>query len=554
MSFRFSKLALTAHTRMTSAVVGVSLAAVGSAIYLSPAGTHATHSAPDAATQKEVQAQSSPGGLDFNIGGSGGSSSSAKPTPTKSKTPKPTKSTTPTSGGGGGGGGGPTVIHAPGTTDVVVVKQPITHTVTDTVSPKSGKVKHCGDYRWQQDAQAAYLANLSDPAGLDGLPGPNNGDGIACNDQPVDPSRAKSVPVDAYQPPAPSVGEKAALVSPAKKYFGVAEDGLPGDTGEFNALATSVNKAPSLVEWFANWPQNPTGSNVDFRSDLVTAAWSRGAMPVISWQSGNGDHTASDPYVNRLSEIVHGNYDAYLQGYAAQITALHLPVVIRFDHEMNGNWYDWSAGRAANVGAPGQPNMYVQAWQHIWNVFNSMNANQYVIWAWTPDRIDGLKTTSGICTAATCTGTIGETDMAADFPGAGYVDWVGLSAYAWQPPTVAAPWTYAATFAKTIANLKQVAPGKPIYIAETGASQQIGSPAQDATAIKTAWINDTLKNFAADPSIVGFAYFNNNISNVHNIGGVPVQTNWTINSSTSALNAFRAGIDNPAFSSGIMPN
>ena len=44
------------------------------------------------------------------------------------------------------------------------------------------------------------------------------------------------------------------------------------------------------------------------------------------------------------------------------------------------------------------------------------------------------------------------------------------------------------------------------------------------------------------------------MSDVHNIGGVNVQTNWTINSSTPALNAFKSGIDTPVFSSGIMPN
>src|ERR1700744_214969 len=127
MSFRFSKLAVTAHTRMTSAVVGVSLAAVGSAIYLSPAGTHAIHSKPDAAAQKAIQTSQAAGTIaptDGFTSPTGTPSSSTPPKPSKTPTPTHGGGSTPAyqggGGGGGGGGGTPTVIHAPGKTDVVV--------------------------------------------------------------------------------------------------------------------------------------------------------------------------------------------------------------------------------------------------------------------------------------------------------------------------------------------------------------------------------------------------------------------------------------------------
>ena len=71
--------------------------------------------------------------------------------------------------------------------------------------------------------------------------------------------------------------------------------------------------------------------------------------------------------------------------------ALGMPVAIRFDHEMNGNWYPWSAGLPANQGAAGQPNLYVQAWRHIWNLFNSVGANSDVIWLWAPIRVDTIQ-------------------------------------------------------------------------------------------------------------------------------------------------------------------
>jgi hypothetical protein len=72
---------------------------------------------------------------------------------------------------------------------VATTRPPVT-----TTTPAGPTVKHCSDFTWQQDAQAAYVANLADPWGLDGPPGPADDDGIACSLLPVDPSRPASTP------------------------------------------------------------------------------------------------------------------------------------------------------------------------------------------------------------------------------------------------------------------------------------------------------------------------------------------------------------------------
>jgi hypothetical protein len=113
-------------------------------------------------------------------------------------------------------------------------------TTTRTAAPKT---THCWDFKWQQDAQAAYRANLSDPGGLDGDPGPHNGDGLACSTLPVDPSRPPSTPIDAYQAPAATAAAKTALATPKLDYFGVTEDGLPNSAKQYNSLANQVGKA-----------------------------------------------------------------------------------------------------------------------------------------------------------------------------------------------------------------------------------------------------------------------------------------------------------------------
>ena len=119
----------------------------------------------------------------------------------------------------------------------------------------------------------------------------------------------------------------------------------------FDAIATSAGKAPSLVEWFQNWSTTPTSGDSPYRGDLVQTAWSRKALPVITWMSGDGDGSASDPYLCRLDDVVTGKWDSYLLSFAGSILATNLPVVIRFDHEMNGNWYDWSGGRVRTLRA-----------------------------------------------------------------------------------------------------------------------------------------------------------------------------------------------------------
>jgi hypothetical protein len=528
MFYPFNRLPFSESNRLASAVVGVSLAAIGTAIYLSPAKHHGP-TVPGTSAAQAIQSSLKPNPAPSSTT----PSASAKPNPSVKPNRPPYR-----------------VIHVPGQNKLVVLKETQTHTITTTAPSKAATPLKCGSFKWQQDAQAAYLANLSDPWGLDGKPGPNNGDGIACNDEPVDPSRPKSVPAGAYAPPTPSPASKAALVAPAKKYFGVAMDGLPGDSGMFDRLATEVGKAPSLVEWFANWPQAAGGVEGDFRGDLVTSAWTRGALPVISWQSGNGDGSATDPYRNRLAEIVSGTFDDFLLRYAGDIVRTNLAVAIRFDHEMNGNWYDWSAGYPWNQSSvPGQPNLYVQAWRHIWSVFNSVGANDNVIWTWTPDRVDGLKPG---CSSGNC---IYQTGLAEDYPGDQYVDWIGMSGYAWKPP--ASGWSYNQTYLKTFTQLKSLAGSdgsKPIFIAETGASQKVGAAGTDATTQKVAWINQALAGIVNDPRVVGLAYFNNNITHVHSIEGVQVETNWTLDSAPEVLAAFKAGIADNRYSSGIMPD
>ena len=517
----FSRLSFTSSSPMTTAVVGISLVAVGTAIYLSPAGTRHTESAN--------------GAIRPSVASLGANSTHQSGSPHRSATPSKTPSKKPSSSATHSPGRTKIdVIHAAGRTDVVVLHSQTTVTSTATRGPtKIGPVaiKHCANFTWQQDAQAAYLANLSDPGALDGAAGPHNGDGIACNNLLSDPARPLSTPVDPYVAPTPTAASKATLAQPSAKYFGVAQDGLPGDSAMFDRLSVQAGKAPSSVGWFS-------GFDSDFGSAQVTAAWSRGALPVITWMSTAANpasgHTPSE---YTLSHIINGDLDGYLTKYAGDIVRTNLPVVIRFDHEMNGNWYPWSAGMYNNT-----PAKFVEAWRHIWTVFNNVGANSNVIWLWSPSRIDNLKP------HATTGGGVGQTDLAEDYPGDQYVDWVGASMY--LRVTKTGP-TYSATFGKTVSALEALC-NKPLFIPETAAVETDSTTGADVSALKAEWIANAFAGFLADPRIVGFLWFNNPATAT--VNGVPVTNNWRIDSSTAALSAFQRGVSSTDFSSGTMPD
>lgn len=412
----------------------------------------------------------------------------------------------------------------------VPVKVPTTVPVTVPARPKH---LYCTQFTWQQDAQAAYVDNLTDPWGLDGAPGAHNGDGLACTQLAVDKNRPASTPVDPYLPPSPA--DKAALAAPATRYFGLAEDGLPSDSPLFNSLAKKVGKAPSALQWFSTWDHG-------YGADKVRAAWAHGALPIITWMTVADSSQSPTAGTYSLANIINGQFDSYLLNYAGSVIRTGLPVAIRFDHEMNGNWFPWSGGLRANQGAPGDPNLYVQAWRHVWNLFNSVGANDYVIWLWSPVRLDNIKPHS------TTPGFKYETSLDEDYPGDAYVDWVGMTAYQYKPTE---DWTYEATFRKTLNALHAVSP-KPIFISETAATQAVGT--SDYSAQKASWTQQTLAGLATEPNVVGFSWFNNTVNDVHQVDGKLIQTDWQFESSPAAFAAFIAGVSDPAFSSGTMPD
>jgi hypothetical protein len=532
----------------------MSLAAVGVAVYLSPAGT-GQGATPKAKVKTVVRPVW------------------AAPNTYKTPWPKPAKSTTVVT------------VHPAPKTSIAVAKHAYPRIVTVTESTTqaqwtahtpaaareaTAKIPHCWNFRWQQDAQAAYAANLSDPGGLDGAVGPSNGDGLACQQLPVDPHRAKSTPIGGTVATPTTAPSKAELLATTSTYYGISNDVLPTDSRAFDELDSDVGKAPGLVEWFDTWdhPYRQDGAKVE-------QAWARGTLPVLTWmpepKGGTGNATLGDYTPDK---IIAGQWDVYLYRWAAAVVQGGLPMVIRFAHEMNGSWYPWSAGRTSitaqgtQVQLDNTPAKFREMWRHVWTIFRNVGADDYVLWAWTPAK--SLCTThDSHAHTGRCTNRY--TTYAEDYPGDDYVDWVGLSSYAYGTRSA---YSFAHTFQASFQNLAQVT-HKPVFVAETGAAQRRTTPgtrpntyatAVDYTPNKVLWTQQSLREFLvqgrpgaprnylnAGQRVIGFTLFSNYVPRVHRVNHAYTETDWRWNSSPAAAAAFRAAVADPRYLGGRMP-
>ncbi len=396
-----------------------------------------------------------------------------------------------------------------------------TPTSTDVVPISDATSPHdpvCSDFPFQQDAQAAYVRNLDDPYGLDGPSGPANDDGIACSLLPVDPNRPASTPAGAKPPPPPrpeglpSTPTLDALLSPELNFFGVSTPQAPYDFKDFQIFAAAARKLPNLNEFFLGWDH-------EFPRDQVIALWRRGALPILSWEprptvqptGPDSDNTTSAGYT--LASIIDGSHDEYIDRFATQVRDLGLPVAIRFAHEMNGNWFPWSEETNGNHAGE-----YVQAWRHVHDRFTAIGATN-AIWIWSPNVVTARPSVR----------------LAPLYPGDDYVDWLGIVGYYRRVylddnGKPKAP-TFDNTYGSTLDELRAVA-SKPIVLTEVGATEVGGN--------KPAWITSLFQGLADNPDIIGFVWFD------HSVNG----TDWRIESSTAATDAFATGVASPSFGKG----
>ena len=285
----------------------------------------------------------------------------------------------------------------------------------------------------------------------------------------------------------------------------------PWDMSALSKFEAEAGKSASLVHFFQPFADcEPECSFYPFPTEPVESIRAHGSIPVLSWSSQSIPSSLEAPDF-QLGDVIEGRYDDFIREFAEEARDWGHPFFLRFNWEMNGNWFSWAEG--VNGNSAGQ---YVAAWRHVHDIFTAVGATN-ASWVWCPFVDPG--------------GSL--TDLSSLYPGDDYVDWTGLDGYNWGTnPAAPRGWrSFDQLFADSYEEITQnVAPSKPLMISEIGSSEQGGD--------KGAWIRDALARIPlAYPQVRALLWFDKFDDGM----------DWPIESSATAGSAFAEGIGQPAY-------
>ena len=278
------------------------------------------------------------------------------------------------------------------------------------------------------------------------------------------------------------------------RHFGVATPGNGWETGELEAVADLAGHRPSLVLHYL-------GFDDELQLAQLEAVRAAGATSLLTWEPYDWRAGTTDQPRFRLQRILDGEFDDHLRRTAATIGAFGSPVLLRFAHEMNGDWYPWS--EQVNGNRPGD---YVAAWRHVHGLFVQAGVSN-VEWVWSPN-----------------VEYAGSQPLAQLYPGDDYVDAIAVDGYNWG---TAEPWSWwqspAEVFDPTLQTVRQLAPAMPLMIGET-ASTELGGD-------KAAWVEELFSWLEDNRDVRALVWFH-----------LDKETDWRIDSSPAAARSLAQGL------------
>ncbi len=288
----------------------------------------------------------------------------------------------------------------------------------------------------------------------------------------------------------------------------------PWDMSAVSAFEGLTHKGLSLIEFAAPFAECGSAPCSFYRFPAYEMETIRayGAIPVFSWgsQSAPVPPNLNEPEF-QLAGIAAGAYDSYIRGFAEAARAWGHPFFLRFDWEMNGNWFPWSEGVNGNP-----PGTYVAAWRHVHDIFTSVGATN-ASWVWCPYADSQHRFPP----------------MARYYPGDAYVDWTCLDGFNWAKNGVnAQPWrSFNQIFSSSYRTLtRKVSPHKPVMLAEAASG--------GASKAKAIWIGNMFKQLGAHyRQIRALIWFDQ----------VDRGVQWPIETSPAAARAFAKGLRGRSF-------
>lgn len=255
-----------------------------------------------------------------------------------------------------------------------------------------------------------------------------------------------------------------------------------------------------------------------------------GAIPLLFWSPWD------KPYEERrgpdrfnLPDILAGKWDGFIDQWAEAARLYGKPMLVAWGIEMNGSWFPWSGhyyggGTVIGYDQDGQPlyqgpELVKQAYRYVVDRVRARKADN-ILWGFHVNHF-------------AVPYEPWNTNMANYYPGAGYVDWLGLSVYGKMHKSN--DWSY---FYDVMDNgykeICQLDPDKPVIVAEWGVGE---FPADDKGKFISRAFADMQEKYRRVKAAV---YWHERWENKD--GSF---SNLRVNSSPEALAAYRAGIADP---------
>jgi hypothetical protein len=242
-----------------------------------------------------------------------------------------------------------------------------------------------------------------------------------------------------------------------------------------------------------------------------------GIMPWSTLEQGRAEPVCT------LDRIARGYFDDNLRQCAEDVKNLGFPVMIEFGPECNGSWFPWSGawnGRGEDAygesGVPDGPERFRDAYRHVVEIFSASGADD-VTWVFH----------------IASDGSPKEAWNSARwyYPGDGYIDWIGMSAYGrLRGDAPARPFEDVVKHAYP--GLAGLSATKPVAILEMGVSEA------EALGDKGLWIREAFRAIGEGryPRLKAVAWWNK----IYRPDGT--RSMLEIDTSERALAAYREGV------------
>jgi hypothetical protein len=300
--------------------------------------------------------------------------------------------------------------------------------------------------------------------------------------------------------------------------FGDEEDDVTLETIE--DFETMVGKHQAVIASSSYWGEQ------NFPTANLNVIWRHGSLPLVFWSPWD------KPYVqNRgpdrfgLNTILAGQWDSYIDSWANSAREFGHPMIVAFGVEMNGNWFPWSGAFYGGEDWDDEANdwkgpaLFKRAYRYVVDRVRARGATN-IKWMFHTNNYSYPLDTWNFAPAY--------------YPGADYVDWLGLSVYGQQFKDE--PWANIPSLVDwPYQEMCALDPNKPIMIAEwaTGEFPHSGN--------KGTWIKEGLDLFRSRyPRVKAAVYWHERWQNVDDS-----YSNLRVNSSVESLAAYREGVAHP---------